>query len=396
MSRRRSDESFVAFAETQRERLVGAAVLLGATGEQAHDLVAWALATSYPRWERAQRPDLEVVRLVLTSDADVIDVPWRDRSRVQLVDAVAPTLAAIPAALQRLPRQQRAVLVGRDHLGLADAPLSTVTGVEVAQLPLLLREARRVFGVHDVGARLAAAVAPAADPAGAVAAQDDLRHGRWVQRRRRSRALALTVVALLVIGLLVVQFRPKPAPVSIPTPDLTPATSPTPTPTPACDTSRKRCQVEASRAWRAQVATVVATALDPDGTYFSGDYTYGDDRRYDGYWSGPDGALGLDIISADDGATEVFVQVATSRSAAVRCGAITRHRCVRQQFMDGNWFTLSPSVDVQHGIEVQYRPDGDEVITVVARNTGGGPPLEIGRGDLLTLVQDPRLRLPPR
>ena len=43
---------------------------------------------------------------------------------------------------------------------------------------------------------------------------------------------------------------------------------------------------------------------------------------------------------------------------------------------------------------VQHRPDGDQVVTVVARNTTKGEVLDVTRADLIELVQDPRLRLP--
>ena len=94
------------------------------------------------------------------------------------------------------------------------------------------------------------------------------------------------------------------------------------------------------------------------------------------------------------GATEVYLQVATDDRSAVRCGEITRHRCQSQRFLDGNRFTLTTSTTVEQGMEVQYRPDGKQVVTVAARNTTRGERLKLGRGELLALVQDPRLRLP--
>ena len=66
--------------------------------------------------------------------------------------------------------------------------------------------------------------------------------------------------------------------------------------------------------------------------------------------------------------------------------------------MDGNRVTMSDT-SPKHGVEVQYSPYGDEVITVVARNTQPGPArrapeLSITSGDLINLVEDQRLRLP--
>jgi hypothetical protein len=78
----------------------------------------------------------------------------------------------------------------------------------------------------------------------------------------------------------------------------------------------------------------------------------------------------------------------------VRCGATTNQQCTAVRFMDGNLFRLSDSATVFRGIEVQYNPTGDEVITAIARNTQRGQVLEVSTGDLVKLLQDPRLRLP--
>jgi hypothetical protein len=64
------------------------------------------------------------------------------------------------------------------------------------------------------------------------------------------------------------------------------------------------------------------------------------------------------------------------------------------RFMDGNVFTLSDSTRLSDGLEVQYSPNGDQVITVVARNRSRGRALDVTRAQLIELVQDPRLRLP--
>jgi hypothetical protein len=63
------------------------------------------------------------------------------------------------------------------------------------------------------------------------------------------------------------------------------------------------------------------------------------------------------------------------------------------RFMDGNVFTFTDTDRLADGIEVQHVPYG-QVITVVARNTRAGPPLDIDRSDLMALVQDERLHLP--
>ena len=96
----------------------------------------------------------------------------------------------------------------------------------------------------------------------------------------------------------------------------------------------------------------------------------------------------------DEGATTVYVQIATSRRSAVRCGDTVGRTCVRQKFLDGNFFNLTQTVNVSQGMEVQHRPTGQHVVTVIARNTSKGQQFDIERGDLIRLVQDPRLQLP--
>ena len=69
------------------------------------------------------------------------------------------------------------------------------------------------------------------------------------------------------------------------------------------------------------MAVVVGSYLDPEGEYFSG-YGYRYDARYDdpGFWTGQGGALAFEMFRMDQGATTVYVQIATSRRTAVRCG----------------------------------------------------------------------------
>ena len=64
--------------------------------------------------------------------------------------------------------------------------------------------------------------------------------------------------------------------------------------------------------------------LDPTGMYFSG-FGYSYDGRYDTptRWTADGGALAFEMFRLDKGATEVCLQVATSREFAVRCGATT-------------------------------------------------------------------------
>ena len=97
----------------------------------------------------------------------------------------------------------------------------------------------------------------------------------------------------------------------------------------------------------------------------------------------------MEVFRVGGGATEVYVQIATDRSHAVRCGERTGNACSSIRFMDGNRFILSDD-----GLEGQYSPDGRDVITVVAQSTGRGSALAISRAQIIRLLQDERLRLP--
>ena len=145
------------------------------------------------------------------------------------------------------------------------------------------------------------------------------------------------------------------------------------------------------------MAEIATSYLDPKGDYFSG-FGYAYDTRYDmpSFWAGDGGALAFEMFRLDKGATEVYVQIATSRKFAVPCGTTTHQHCLALSFMDGNRFLLTNSTVNNGGIEVQYSPSGDEVITVIARNTQRGQVLDVGSGDLIRLAQDPRLHLPKR
>ncbi|MET1005981.1 MAG: hypothetical protein ABWX96_10550, partial [Propionibacteriaceae bacterium] len=224
----------------------------------------------------------------------------------------------------------------------------------------------------------------------AAAAQTDLAHGRLLVRRRLLRVGALVTALLLAVVLGAWQLAPLVRPEREAA-----GAAPTVSATPTCDVTQSTCRTTRVREWRNQISQVVGSYVDPQRTYFSG-YTFSYDELYDtsGFWSGNGGALGLDMYRLSAGSTEVYVQIATSQEFAVPCGQITRHTCDAMRFMDGNVFTLSESTQLSQGLEVQYSPTGQQVITVVARNTTRGKALDISRGTLIALVQDERLQLP--
>jgi hypothetical protein len=220
-----------------------------------------------------------------------------------------------------------------------------------------------------------------------------LAHGRQLARRRwiQRGSATLVAIALAVVAVVLIDPTHPPAPQAAPA---------VPTSTPSgysCDPSNATCRAHVLFKWRFRMIQVASSYLDPSGAYFSA-FSYSYDSHYDtpSFWTGHGGALAIEMFRLDEGATEVYLQIASSHKFAVRCGATTRQKCMFIRFMDGNSYLLTDSTVANGGIEVQYSPKGDEVITVIARNTERGKSLEISRGDLIKLVQDERLRLPQR
>jgi hypothetical protein len=293
------------------------------------------------------------------------------------------------------------VIVLERYAELPSVQIAEVCGRTVDEVLVLARQARATLRADHPDRADDAALAEELreaiplDRRIAYGGADDLDHGRHLVRRRWLRRGVAAAVALVLVVAGVVVLRPDPAPVAAPP---VPSATPTPTATPVtagCDTAEPLCQGEILRLWRAEMAVVVGSYLDPEGEYFSG-YGYWYDERYNdpGFWTGQGGALAFEMFRLDKGATTVYLQIATSRRNAVRCGATVARRCARQKFLDGNFFTLTNTVNVRQGMEVQYRPTGEQVITVIARNTTKGQEFDLPRGDLIRLVQDPRLQLP--
>jgi hypothetical protein len=333
-------------------------------------------------------------------------MPWRPEARVQLVDAPAQPL--LPPGLLRdlaeLDAAPRRVLVLERVAGLTTAQVGGVLGLGVSQVHQLALGARSALAdrnpqrADDAALDRELAQAVGSLPSAAAAPGEDIAHGRMLVRRRRLRqglVAAATLVAVALGAAQVTRVVDEPA-VAPPRAPAAPSFSPTPEGRPAgCDTSQPSCQGRVLRDWRSQMAEVTSVHLDPKRTYFTGyAYSYTDLYETPEFWKGRPGALGLDMFRMSQGATEVYIQIATDRESAVRCGRVTRQRCVSTRFMDGNRFALTETTSPAEGIEVQYRPTGQQVITVVARNVAGGRPLDLDRADLLALVQDKRLRLP--
>jgi hypothetical protein len=353
----------------------------------------------YERWPEVRRPQVEAIRALIRAEPLALHLPWERQPRVELVERLAGAAALDPivADLRMLTPDLRTVIILERYAELPSVQIAEVVGRTIDQVLVLSRQARAVLAAGhperatDQGLAQELRDAIPFDRRVAHGSADDLAHGRRLVRRRRLRrgAAAVAAALLLVAGIAVLLPHRDPAPAAAPLRVVV-----MPSPNASCSITELTCRGKILFTWRSEMAEVVRSNLDPDGQYFSGfGYRYDDRYETPGFWSGQEGALAFEVFRLDQGATEVYVQIATSRRTAVRCGETTRNACTSTLFMDGNRMTISGTT-VSEGIEVQYRPTEDEVITVIARNTTRGKTLDLISGDLVKLVQDPRLRLP--
>ncbi|HET9562629.1 MAG TPA: hypothetical protein VFP01_11015 [Propionibacteriaceae bacterium] len=396
------DQEYATVVERERPLIQATAYLLTGDPVQAERVVQLVFAQLYGRWSGLRHPLLEALRAVVRAASAPVQLPWEYRQRVELIDGPPPAPAAaepIVADLRTLSYDQRAAIVLECYVGLTTPQVAEVLERAVGDVLSIAGRARNMLAAGhperlNDGAlvrELRDAIPP--DMRASHGSADDLAHGRRLARRRWIQRGSAALVAVVLIVAAVVLLDPTRPPV----PQAAPS-RPTPTAFSLnCEPSGATCQAQILFRWRSKMTEVARSHLDPTGKYFSG-FGYFYDRRYNtpSFWSGGGGALAFQMYRLDKGATEVYVQIASSRKFAVRCGATTHQQCSRMKFMDGNSYLLSESTLVRRGIEVQYSPSGEEVITVIARNTQRGKVLDIGRGDLIELVQDERLRLPQR
>ena len=399
------DDEFAVVVERDRPLLQGIAYLLTGDAERADRLVQAVWARMYENWDQVTRPQLEAIRALIVAEPLAVTLPWEPQPRVELVDGRplrAEPSEPIVADLRRLAADQRTVIVLERYAQLPSVQIAEVLGRPIDEVLVLARQARAALAaghphrLNDAALARELFDAIPVDRRVAYGSADDLAHGRQLVRRRRLRrgAAALAAAVLLVVGLAVLLPDRAPTPTAAP-PTVTPLPAVvTPSGQPSCSPSESLCRARMLVTWRSEMAEVVQSHLDPAGVYFSG-FGYRYDGRYDSpdFWSGQEGALAFEMFRLDRGATVVYVQIATSRRTAVRCGATTGHECQTVRFMDGNQMRLSRSSTVAEGVEVQYRPNA-QVITVIARNTSRGKTFDLTSAELVDLVQDPRLQLP--
>jgi DNA-directed RNA polymerase specialized sigma24 family protein len=396
------DEEYAAVAERERPLLQAMAYLLTGDPLQAERVVQLVLAELYGRWPKVTQPRLEGLRALVNTARAPVYLPWEYRQRVELIDGppAIPAGERIVADLRVLSYDQRATIALECYAGLAIGQIAEILHRPVDEVRLLARQARSSLAARHpertseetLVQELTSAI-PYDLRESHGSADDDLAHGRQLSRRRWIQRGSAAVVAVVLIVAAAVLFIPT-------APQAPHAAPPAPIPTASgqnCDPTSATCRAQILMRWRSRMAEVASSQLDPTGKYFSG-FGYAYDGRYDtpSFWTGQGGALAFEMFRLDKGATEVYLQIATSRRFAVRCGATTHQHCLRFFFMDGNSYLVTDSGLSDGGIEVQYSPTGDEVITVIARNTRRGKILDIGTGDLIKLVQDDRLRLPKR
>jgi DNA-directed RNA polymerase specialized sigma24 family protein len=392
------DEHYAAVVERERPLVQATAYLLTGDPAKAERVVQLVFAQLYGRWPRVLNPRLEALRAAVNAARAPVDLPWEYHERIELIDGPSPTVAGEPiiADLLALRYSERAVIVLERYAGLPVGGIAELLQWPVEQvLPLLLQARAALVAGHptrssDTALSQELSEAVPYDMRESHGSATDLAHGRRLIRRRWiQRASAALVAAVLVVVAGVLLVPPVP-PLSPSLPVATPSAQ-------ACDTSEATCRAKVLFGWRSEMAAVAASYLDPQGKYFSG-FGYSYDVRYDtpGFWDGQGGGLAFEMFRLDKGATEVYLQIATSRKFAASCGFTTHQPCQRMRFLDGNSYLLTETTSVRQGMEVQYSPAGVEVITVIAHNTQRGKALEISRGDLIKLVQDPRLHLPRR
>ena len=400
----RTDEvSFAAFVAARRPMLQGIAFLMYGNLALARTIVDVTMARLYDDWPVEEDPRDITLRRVLDARPSQVDVPWDRPIRVELVDSATPGTAppmGIVADLAALDLDERRVLI-LQHFAQVPLPrIPPLVDRTLGEVQELARSARhqliaadRDRAHDDVLAAQLAEVIPY-DFREGLSADVDIAHGKQLIRQRMFRRLAVAMAAILVLVGVVIWAPRVPLSASTSPPPPTPIPV-EPRPRPPCAMSDNGCQVDVLGTWRAQMADVVTSYLDPEKSYFDG-VGHGSEPIYEtpSFWDGRGGVLGFDLFSRGPGATLVYVQVASDRRFAIRCGDLTGQRCVSQRFLDGNRFSLTETTYAAEGLEVQFAPNGTEVVTVVARNTTKGRALDISRGDLIKVVQDSRLRLP--
>ena len=133
--------SFDEYVAARGQALHRTAYLLTGDWGLAEDLLQTALARAYPRWDRIVNDDPEgyLRRVLVNTWSSWWRRKWRGEVPTgELTDrpgpdeyAAADRRDAVRAALGRLPRRQRAVVVLRFHEDMTEAQVASALGISV-------------------------------------------------------------------------------------------------------------------------------------------------------------------------------------------------------------------------------------------------------------------------
>jgi RNA polymerase sigma-70 factor (sigma-E family) len=134
------DRTFEAFVRSRRTHLRRIAYALCGSWDRADDLVQAALEKAYVAWPRirsAEAAEGYVRTILVRANIDESRRPWRrEQSSADLPDTAVPSGAAavdertaLFAAIQALPRMQRAVILLRHWLDLPVTQVAVELGI---------------------------------------------------------------------------------------------------------------------------------------------------------------------------------------------------------------------------------------------------------------------------
>ena len=131
-----ASEDFAEFVRIRSGPLLRFAYWMTGSWPDAEDVVQDSLAKAYLRWQQIEQPDAYLYRLVVNAARS-----WYRARRAEVLTAVPPELPAgsagpeavvarstLVAALARLPRRQRAVVVLRYCLDLSERDVAVLMG----------------------------------------------------------------------------------------------------------------------------------------------------------------------------------------------------------------------------------------------------------------------------
>lgn len=137
----RAEQHFADFVHGRGAALQRTAFLLTGDWGLAEDLLQTALAKSYVAWGRIrhQDPEAYVRKVLVNTYATWWRRKWRGESPTEVLPEGAPAdtwsdvdeRLRLAAALDRLPRRQRAVVVLRFHEDLTEAEVARALGCSV-------------------------------------------------------------------------------------------------------------------------------------------------------------------------------------------------------------------------------------------------------------------------